>query len=255
MRQSVPDIRFINRKVPIADVARRLDLRFGSNGNIHCWRPELHHNCDRTASVGVRKTNNTIKCFGCDIGPLGPIDLVMSVLSIKNGEAARWIAERFEVPDLLIGRRLIEPARRIFQFGSESEIGLLIQSGLWARLSPTARSMVPVLLELGERVPGTQNLTIQISYRSLARFSGVASPNAIARALRELQEIVWLTTRPSQPEPGSRLIRATKKYLITPRSDELLEQANANFSQIRSEIDIEKELRAEARKNRKRAAY
>src|SRR5437588_12362668 len=103
----VPDLRFINQKVSISEVARALDLRRGSNGKIHCWRPDLHENGDRTASVGIRKINNTVKCFGCEVGPLGPVDLVMTVLGMKNpGEAARWIAERFQVPDLPVGKNL-----------------------------------------------------------------------------------------------------------------------------------------------------
>src|ERR1022692_4534979 len=103
----IPDLRYINRKIPVADVARALDLRFGVNGNIHCWLPERHQHGDRTASVGIRRTNNTAKCFGCGVGPLGPVDLVMVVLGIKSpGAAAHWIAERFDVPDLPRGTHL-----------------------------------------------------------------------------------------------------------------------------------------------------
>src|SRR5260370_6405980 len=131
----LPDLRFINRKIPIIDVARVLDLRLGDNGNIHCWRPELHQNGDRTASIGIRKRNNTVKCFGCGIGPLGAIDLVIAVLGLKTaGEAARWIAERFPVPELPRGKHLVQPERRIFQVGFESELGILIRSGLWAAM-------------------------------------------------------------------------------------------------------------------------
>lgn len=86
----IPDLRFINRKVPIIDAARALGLRISANGNIHCWRPGSHQNADRTASVGIRKTNNTVKCFGCGVGPFGVVDLVANVLGMKNpGEAAR----------------------------------------------------------------------------------------------------------------------------------------------------------------------
>ena len=100
-RYGIPDLRFINRKLPIIDVARALNLRIGTNGHIHCWHPERHQKGDRTAFVGIRKTNNTVKCFGCDVGPLGPADLVMDVLALENpGDAARWIAERFQVPEL-----------------------------------------------------------------------------------------------------------------------------------------------------------
>ncbi|HEY1754188.1 MAG TPA: hypothetical protein VGG72_02245 [Bryobacteraceae bacterium] len=248
----VPDIRFINRNIPIADVARELGLRFGANGNIHCWQPESHQHGDRTASVGIRRANNTVKCFGCDIGPLGPIDMVMAVRGFNNpGQAARWIAERFVVPELPPGRHLVEPRRRIFQFGFESSIALLVHSGLWAELSPTSRSIVPVFLELGDPVPGTQNLSIQISYRALARYAGVTSHNAIFAALRELQGIHWLCHLPSHPEPGVRPMRATGTYLVTPKSDELLELAHSNTAQMRSEIDIERKLRAEAKQQRR----
>jgi len=173
----IPDIRFIN-KISVSEVARALGLRIGSNGNIHCWRLELHQNGDRTASVGIRKTNNTVKCFGCDVGPLGVVDLVMAVLHLENpGEAARWVAERFEVPEIPPGVHIVEPERHIFQFGRESEIGLLVHSGLWAKLSHAARALVPVLLELAARDPGKQTLSVTISYRALMRFSGIRSPN------------------------------------------------------------------------------
>jgi hypothetical protein len=248
----IPDMRFINRRISITDVAKCLDLRYGNNGLLHCWRPELHQNGDRTASVSIHKRKNYVKCFGCSIGRLGPIDLVMSVLDMQNpGAAARWIAERFVVPDLPRGRHLVRPERKIFQFGFESPIGLLVQSGLWAELSLTARSLVPVFLELAERIAGKQELTIKISYRSLARFSGVASPNAIRKALRELMEIHWLSALPCQPEPSAGPIRETKSYLITPRSDELVELAHAHCTRLRNEIDIQKVLRAQARQHRK----
>jgi hypothetical protein len=61
----VPDLKFINRPIAIADVARELDLSIGDNGNIHCWHP-------------------SVKCFGCGTGPLSVVDLVMAVLDLKN---------------------------------------------------------------------------------------------------------------------------------------------------------------------------
>jgi hypothetical protein len=253
-RVGIPDIRFINREIPIAEIARVLDLKSGANGNIHCWRPESHQHGDRTASVGLHKLSNTVTCFGCAIGTLGPIDLVMEVLGFKNpGEAARWLAERFKVPELPYRLHLVNPERRIFQFGSESPAGLLVHSGLWARLSSTARAMVPVFLELGDPVLGSQNLSVQISYRGLARYTGIVSHNAIADALRELRDIRWLCRLPSQSEPGAKPIRPTATYLVTPRSEGVMELAQFNFAQMRSEITIEKQLRAEAKHQRRKA--
>jgi hypothetical protein len=196
---------------------------------------------------------NTVKCFGCGLGPLGPVDLVMSVSGLRNpGEAGRWIAERFEVPVLPLGKHLVLPDRRIFRVGFESDIGLLVHSGLWALLSSTARSLVPVLLELAEINPETRSRTVQISYRALARYSGVVSPNAVASALRELQEIHWLTIAPGLREFGSGPIRDTSSYLIAPRSDELLELAHANYARFRDDVENERKLRAEARAQRRK---
>lgn len=249
----LPDLQFINRKIPIIEVARALDLRIGGNGNIHCWRPELHQNADRTASVGIRKTNNTVKCFGCGIGPLGPVDLVIAVRDLTGpAEAARWISEHFTVPELPRGKHLVQPERRIFQVGFESDIGLLVRSGLWAQLSPPARSIVPVLLEFGQRNPLEQTLAVQVSYRALARSSGVASHRAIARVLRELQEIHWLTPVRGRREPGAGPVRTVSTYVITPRSDELLELANAHFAKTRDDIEVERRFRAEQRSKRPR---
>ena len=239
----IPDLRHINRKIPVADVARALDLRFGDNGNIHCWRPELHQNGDRTASVGIRRTNNTVKCFGCGAGPVGPVDLAMTVLGLKNpGEAARWIAGHFQVPDLPPGRHVVQPRRHIFRVGFEDEIGLLVRSGIWSKLSTPARSLVPVLLELAERDSETRSLSAQLSYRTLSRYSGIVSPNAIKKGIRELQEIGWLSVVAGSREPSGP-VREISVYVLTPRSDELLELANANFAQQRDEIEIERKLR------------
>ena len=90
---------FINQRVPVAELARALDLRFGSNGHIHCWHPERHKNGDKTASVAINVQQNYLKCFGRAIPPLHPINLVMDVRQIEAHLAAQWIAERFDVPD------------------------------------------------------------------------------------------------------------------------------------------------------------
>jgi len=180
----------------------------------------------------------------------------MDVLKLTGvGEAARWIAERFTIPELARGKHLIQPQRRIFQVGFESDIGLLVRSGLWAQLSPPARSIVPVFLELANRGPGKQTYTIQISYRALGRFSGIASHRAIAGVLRELQDIHWLAPVPSPPEPGAVPVRLVSMYLVPPRSDELLEMANAHVAKTREEIEAERRLRAEHRSKRSAALF
>jgi hypothetical protein len=38
----IPDMRFINRELPIVNVARELDLRLDGVTKIHCWHPDQH---------------------------------------------------------------------------------------------------------------------------------------------------------------------------------------------------------------------
>jgi hypothetical protein len=125
---------------------------------------------------------------------------------------------------------------------------------MWAWLSASAQAVVPVLLELAER-KDDQTLVVKVSYLALARYSGVSSPNAIAGALRQLEEIQWLSIVAGRREPGLGPIRGTSTYLLTPRSDDFLEIANANCAQMRDEIELQRNLRAEARASRKRTAY
>ena len=56
---------YINREIRVRDIARHLDLRFGTNKHIHCWHSERHQHGDRTASVGVNERLNYVKCLGC----------------------------------------------------------------------------------------------------------------------------------------------------------------------------------------------
>lgn len=65
-RRGIPDIEFIKRHVPIADVARALDIRVASNTAAHCWRPDAHEHGDRTPSVWFSRRSNKGKCFVCD---------------------------------------------------------------------------------------------------------------------------------------------------------------------------------------------
>ena len=249
----VPDLRYINKRIAVADIARALDLRFGDNGLIHCWHPDRHQHGDRTASVGIRSTNNTVKCFGCGEGPFGPADLVMNALGLANpGDAACWIANRFDVPYLPPGKHLVQPPRHIFQYGHEDDIGLLVFSGIWAKLSPPARSLVPVLLNLADHDGETHSLRARLSYRALSRYSGIVSPNAIKKAIEELQQIGWLSAVASPRTADSAPMRETAVYLIAPRSDDLVELANAQYAQQRSEVEIERKIRADTKARRRR---
>ena len=247
--RGIPDMRYINREVRIIEVARALDLRLDGKTKIHCWHPDRHQHGDRTASVGIRTINNTVKCFVCDLRPMGPIDLVMDVMHMTHpADAALWIAARFDVP-FVPRRRPVRPANASYQVGYEHGIGLLVRSGLWGTLSEAARCIAPVLLEMAEKVsPGREEFALQMSYVAISRFSGVRSHRAIRKALLELTELGFLR----QPCAGLRRLpeRSASSYIVTPLSDDLREGANAFAAQLRTEIAAERELRKRARQQR-----
>jgi hypothetical protein len=239
-------------QVPIAKVAQALELRLDGTGKIHCWHPERHQHGDRTASVGIRASNNTVKCFGCDSKPMGPIDFVMDVLELAAADAALWIAQRFEVPVIPAGKRLAEADRCRSQAGCERGLGLLVRSGLWGTLSAPAQSVAAVLWETCEKdEPTAHEFSIRISYAGISRYSGVRSPNAIRKALMELGEIGFLKF----PEAGLRRTpaRTAAKYIVTPNSDELYELAQAFSAQMLTEIAAARELRTRLRSEKTRA--
>jgi hypothetical protein len=242
-------MRFINRQVPIDKVARALDLRLDGLTKIHCWHPERHKNGDRTASVGIRSINNTVKCFGCDSKNMGPIDLVMDVLETTAADAALWIAGLFNVPSIPARKRQTVESRPRGAVGRERGLGLLVRSGLWGTLSESAKAVAPVLEEFSEKTvnPGCEP-TLRMSYVAICRFSGLRSPNAIRKALLELGELGFVRL----PESGLRQhpSRQPSLYIVTPDSDELYEAANAFAARQRVEIEAERELRSRLRTDR-----
>ena len=248
----VPDLKFINRNVPINDVAQALNLQRSANGLWHCWRPNLHKNGDRTASVSIWKRPNTVKCFGCQIGPLKPADVVKAVLNLSSiGDAARWIAGRFDVPSLARGKHIDRPERLTWTFGFESELGLLIRSGLWAQLEPGTQRVVPVLLDFVSHNPEECG-ALRISFRTLMRYTGIGSPNTISGALRELGRIGWLKKVPRKSIIGGGPVRETATYSIRAKSDEIYELAHATYVQFAKECEAQRNIRSEARAVRQR---
>jgi hypothetical protein len=246
--RGIPDMKFINREIPIVKIARALDLRLDGDRKIHCWHPELHKNGDRSASVGIRITNNTVKCFGCDSRPMGTIDLVMDVLGMKSpADAAGWVAAKFDVPTIARQRRRGDSPR--MRVGHEQGLALIIRSGLWGWLSEATQAIAPVIWHFAEKEePHHEVFKAQISYQTIMRYSGLTSPNAVHKGLVELSEIDFLTL----PVRGRReaLERGTNTYVVKPYSDILWELAQTAACHIRQEIEAEVELRARLRRER-----
>lgn len=245
----IPDMAFINAKVPISEVATALGLHFGASGHIHCWHPDRHQNGDRTASVGICRQQNYVKCFGCGTPPMHTLNLVIDVLGIPAGDAALWIAERFEVPRI----PRTTPPRKVPSVVTRVGVGPpltpLIVSGLYARMSESARNVATVLAHLADKEDARAVYSIRISYVGILRYGGMASPNAVRKGLRELAELRWLSIKQSTPESGHPL-RSVPTYVITPQSDTFLEIANASAAALVQEIAVEKELRARKRNER-----
>ena len=172
----------------------------------------------------------------------------MDVLNFKSPlQAAVWVAERFTVPFIPKGKHLDQPARHIGRrAGFEDEVGVRIQSGLWAGLSAPSRSIAPILAYFAEMVPGKRNATLTISYQAISRYSGVNSPNAVAKAIRELSEIGWLIRENAAVAPGQ-TVRGTNRFLITPESDELIELAQSHAKRMKNDIEAEREIRKQRR--------
>jgi hypothetical protein len=184
---------------------------------------------------------------------MGPVDLVMNVLDLKGlADAALWIAERFSVPCIPKGKHLKQPARPAVRAGFEGDIGVLVLSGLWAELSAPARCIVPVLLSHADRESGKSTAQVRISYRAISRYSGVASPNAVAEAIRELENIGWLA-RKEGPRHAPNALRSVSAYLLTPQADSVIELAGAKWKQTKEAIEGEREIRRRRRAERQTA--
>jgi hypothetical protein len=244
----IPDARWINRNLKIADVADALGCK-ASLGKLHCWHPEQHKNEDRSPSVGINKTTNRVKCFGCarDTKYMTVIDLVMDFLEVDVSRAIRWLAERYKIPQIPKGTHLKEPNRPRFAVGKEDPVEMLVRSGIWGILSPPAQRIFPVLLSFAEP-DDKRRYEVEISYLALQRYSGLKSPNAVRAGLKCLTD--WRLLEAIPVYGGTPLIRRTAKYLLTPYGDEFQELANAVSSEQRTAIEVEREYRKHARSER-----
>ena len=245
----IPDMRFINRRIPIGDVAHSLDLRFDGATRVHCWHPERHKNSDRTASVGLAGSTNTAKCFSCDTKPLSVVDLVVDVLRVTVAEAAKWIGQRFPVPTIPARKHLAKPLPVVRDIEHQGALELLVKSGVWAVLPAAARSLVPVFHVMAPDDRARQRgYSVTLAYRTLRRLAGLGSDSSVSKGLEALDEIGFLKN-PKGKGPKA-LIRATNTYRVTPFSESLLERAHAVHAQTRAEIEAEREMREDQRRQR-----
>jgi hypothetical protein len=178
------------------------------------------------------------------------VDLVMGVLDYDLGSAVLWIAERFPVPNVKVGRpagNTLPSAMpyRVGVHGSEWEV--IVRSGMWGMLSTAERSILVVL----DKWQDVETGLTRLSYRAIMRYSGVAKLGNVSSAIKELKRIHAL-----QSVPGLRvgLVRECSAYRVTLTDPKFLEICNEIYTSARKEIAQEREYRASQKAKRQRDA-
>jgi hypothetical protein len=240
----VPDIAWIRRNIPIADVARKLDLTVRGK-MVRCWRPENHQNADRTASVGLDSKTNKARCFVCDPRQFSNIDLVEKVLGIDTRRAVLWFARNFEVPCLPKGMHMAASERWHPNYRAgvrDDPLHWFVKSGVYAKLSPAGKVLLPVLLSF------VDNDEITMSYRGLMRYAGLGSSASVSRALRELQELHILKRTGDPRDKECPVLRSVGQYQLTMNDAALRAFAEETYQTAQKDIALERELRREMRR-------
>jgi len=242
---SVPDIEWAKRNVSIVEVADLLGLERRGNC-LRCWRPENHQHGDRTPSVGIWHRKNRVKCFVCCDPPLSPVDLVQLVLGLQTGDAVRWLAARFPIPNLPKGRHLKARSRselRLPVGTSGHPLESLIRSGLWATMSDAECRLLPVLQVFTDR--DTRKATL--SYAAQRRYSGLASDASIQKAV-SLQK----NKHAVEVIPGGRngTLPGVNSYRVTLEDARFLKLVNSMYAKTRDEVEAQRRLRSEAKNSR-----
>jgi hypothetical protein len=104
----VPDLKWVNLRLPIRDVCK--GLRFGPSDMIHCWHPDRLKNGDHLPSVSIKRSTNRVQCLGCGSKTPSVVDLVVDVESTVVAGAARWRQRHFGLKQPLTLARIGERA-------------------------------------------------------------------------------------------------------------------------------------------------
>jgi len=244
----IPDVRYIKTRIPVADVALELGLEVFDGRMMRCWRPENHQHGDRTPSVGIDPRRNRVRCFICDPRAYSAIDLVQKILGCDTRDAINWIAARFEVPSIPKGRHLpkADPFRSVSRVGLGGSLEQVIRSGLWANLTPSERSILPVLCELGDSTKDA----FEMSYRGIRHYSGIGSDTTVLAALHHFEQMHLLKIHRAREAGG--LLRACNSYELTFDDQRLLELMAEFYQREQKEIEAERQNRQEQRNIRRR---
>ncbi len=241
-RESLPNMNFIRREIPIADVAEALGIRVTGRNGAHCWRVGAHQNGDRTASMSFHR--NRVQCHVCDPRAMSTIDLVIKFQELDPSrglkEATEWICARWSVPMIPKNVKLARRERWATSPVGRSSFPLedFIRSGVWAALDDPARAVLPVLFCFAERG------TVCVSYRGLARYSGLGSFTTIAKAFQQLKRLGILEALP-RLAGGS--FREPSSYRFTLDGGKFQAALSETHARLKLDSGAERELLAQAR--------
>jgi hypothetical protein len=188
---AMPDMKYINREVPILEVARELGLEVrGRKATCpECKKKRL------TFSV----KHNRWRCWNCD--PAGKrktaIDLVMFILNVDAFNAAAWISERWHVAGQVQIERsenrrgLTKHAyRRVRNIPvpeqDKPNLQAIVTSPGWREMALSARVVAMTLLALARM---DEKNSVTISRKELSDLVGITDPSTLARANREVKAI------------------------------------------------------------------
>jgi hypothetical protein len=245
-----PDIAWIRQNVPVFKVAMALGMRV-RHQRAKCWRPERHAHGDADPSLCFSVRRNRVRCMVCDMrGGHSCIDLVAGVLGIGTGSAVRWIAERFLVPNVRVGRPLgtgtKNPAPYFVGFQA-SALEVLVRSGMFGELLAAERSILVAL----EMFKDPESGVTCLSYQAIQRYAGVSSRTTVSNALKRLQQIHAI-----QISRGARIgfTRTCSTYRVTLEDEKFLSRCHETFSSDREQIAKEREYRKTLRTAREQQA-
>jgi len=235
-RQTLPDMTFIRREIPIADVAGELGIRVAGRTTAHCWRVGAHQNGDRTPSMSFRR--NRAKCHVCDVDSKSPIDLVIAYQECSLKEAVDWLCARWTVPTISKNSKLARSER-----WASSPVGVSSfpleqfgRSGLWAALGDAGRAVLVALFLFAEKGE------VCVSYRALARYAGKTSDATIATALQRLKQLGIIESLPRRKN-----FRDVGRYRSTLDSAKFQAALSEVHARMKLGRDAERELRAQSR--------
>jgi hypothetical protein len=235
--RGIPDLQYIKKRLPIADVARALDLRVANATTAHCWRVENHEHGDRTPSLWFSRRSNKAKCYVCDRFCFSNLDLVQFIRGGSTAEAINWIASQFEVPRIAKKHLARNGAPRLGRAGTGSRLEKLIRAGVWAALTGPVAKLLVVLDEFSDP-------TGRLSYRALQRLTGIGSRTTIKTSLDTLEHLGLLKIDRSSSGDG---LQALNGYRLDWDDADLqrlmLETYRASTREIAAQIELRRSER------------